>query len=62
MFFDNAKDARMYCRLESIRTHRKHKVVKCSKYLCPPKQYFGRDYISGFTVILLKGAFIDSKL
>jgi hypothetical protein len=54
MFFEGAIDARKYCQMESIRTHRKHKVVKCKKYLCPPTQYFGRDCINGFTVILLR--------
>lgn len=52
MFFEKAKDARIYCQLENIRTHRKHEVVKCKKYLCPPKLYFGKDFINGFTVIL----------
>ncbi len=60
MFFDNAKDARIAARIESIRTHFVHQVIPCKKYLCPPKEYFGRDYISGFTVILTKKRFTIS--
>ena len=53
MFFDKAENARMYAKLETIKTHRKHIVKPCKKYLCPPKQYFGKDYINGFTVCLV---------
>ncbi len=52
MFFTRARDARIYAALEIIRTKRNHKVVPCKKYLCPPKECFGRDYRTGFTVIL----------
>lgn len=52
MFFENAKDARLYANIQSIVTHRKHIVKPCKKYLCPPKEYFGRDYINGFTIVL----------
>ena len=52
MHFSKAKDARMYAKLECIRTGVRHIVVPCKQYLCPPKEYFGRDWISGFTVVL----------
>ena len=54
MFFENAKDARLQASIETQRTHHKHIVVPCKKYLCPPKLYFGKDYISGFTLVLSK--------
>ena len=52
MFFEKAKDARVQASIETTRTHRQHLVAPCKKYLCPPKEYFGRDYINGFTIIL----------
>ena len=52
MFFESAKDARVYAQLETTRTHKQHKVVPCRKYLCPPKRIFGKDTVPGFTVIL----------
>jgi hypothetical protein len=55
MFFEKSKDARIYSQLETIRTHRQHIVVNCKKFLCLPKNYFGKDYVNGFTVILSKG-------
>ncbi len=54
MFFTSARKARIYAGLEKMRTGRRHIVVPTIKYLCPPKEYFGRDYISGFTVILYR--------
>jgi hypothetical protein len=54
MFFRKCRDARMYAKMESIRTHYNHIVKPCKKYLCPPKKYFGQDYINGFTVVLEK--------
>ena len=52
MSFEHAKDARVYAQLETVRTHYVHQVVSCKKYLCPPKEYFGKDHIYGFTVVL----------
>ena len=52
MFFYFDKDARIYAQLEKIRTGKIHQVVPCKKYLCPPRQDYGRDYINGFTVVL----------
>lgn len=54
MFFEKAKDARIYASIQSTTSHRKHIVKKCIKYLCPPKEYFGKDHINGFTVVLVK--------
>ena len=50
MFFKTAKRAQKYCILEIIRTGLRHIVVPSKKYV--PYDYFGRDYIVGFTVIL----------
>ena len=55
MFFNSAKDARLYAKLEIIRTGRQHVVKPCRKYLCPPREYFGQESIPGFTVILTRG-------
>jgi len=55
MFFEKKKDAIMWCKLETIKTHRQHHVVRCKKYLCPPKKYLGRDYVNGYTVVLGRG-------
>lgn len=52
MFFETAKNARMYAKMETIRTHRQHIAKPCRKYLCPPATYFRKDSIPGFTVIL----------
>jgi hypothetical protein len=52
MFFERAKQARMQARLETIRTGVRHHVVKTRKYLCPSNEYFGRDYITGFTIVI----------
>lgn len=52
MFFERAKDARMQASIETQRTGCTHQVVACKKYLCPPKVYFGKDYINGFTLVL----------
>ena len=52
MFFSTAQNARIYATLERIRTGRIHIVKPCKKYLCPPKQDFGKDHINGFTVVL----------
>jgi len=54
MFFHNAKDARLFATMETIKTKQKHVVVPCKKYLCPPDIYFGKDFINGFTVVLFK--------
>lgn len=53
MYFPNAMQARIYANLQTRQTGYKHKVMPCKKHLCPPKEYFGRDYINGFTVILI---------
>lgn len=52
MFFKKAKAARMYAAMETVRTHLRHIVTPCIKYLPYEKLYFGKDYINGFTVIL----------
>lgn len=52
MFFEKAKDARIYASIQTIQTKVLHKVVPCHKYLCPPATYFGKDKVSGFTVII----------
>ena len=52
MFFESAKDASLQARIETQRTGYTHEVVACKKYLCPPKEYFGKDYINGFTLVL----------
>lgn len=52
MFFDSAKDARLQASIETQRTGYIHVVKPCKKYLCPPKEYFGKDYIKGFTLVL----------
>ena len=50
MYFESAIKARKYCTLEIIRTHKRHIVVPSKKYI--PYDYFGRDYVNGFTVVL----------
>jgi len=52
MFFETAKAARIAASRETLRTGYQHYVKPCKKYLCPPKEYFGRDYINGYTIIL----------
>jgi len=52
MFFRSAKHARHYAKLEYLRTGLRHIVVPTKKYLCYPNQYFGQDFIPGFTVVL----------
>ena len=52
MFFEHAKDARLYANLETMRTHWQHIVKPCIKYICPPKEYFGEDHCTGFAVVL----------
>lgn len=52
MFFEKAKEATLQAKIETQRTGYSHEVVPCKKYLCPPKKYFGRDYINGFTLVL----------
>ena len=56
MFFTKSHDASVFARVERIRTGLRHVVTPCRKYLCPPKEYFGRDWISGFTVTLTPNA------
>jgi len=52
MFFNKSTAARQYAKMERLITGKRHIVVPCRKYLCPPKENWGRDYICGFTVIL----------
>jgi hypothetical protein len=52
MFFEFAKDARIYASIQTTQTGRRHSVVACRKYICPPALYFGSDSRPGFTVIL----------
>jgi hypothetical protein len=52
MFFHKAKEARLYATLETIQTHRIHQVKPCKKFISS-REYFGRDYITGFTVVLI---------
>jgi len=52
MFFESAKDARLQARIETHKTGYTHRVVACKKYLCPLKEYFSKDYINGFTLVL----------
>lgn len=52
MFFEKSKDARIYANIQNQVTGYNHFVVPCKKYLCPPREYFGKDYINGYTVIL----------
>lgn len=47
MFFRSCKEARVYATWETLRTGRRHIVKRCRKYLCPPKEYFGKDSIPG---------------
>lgn len=54
MFFQKAASARQHATLQRVTTGKHHVVALCRKYLCPPKKDFGRDYITGFTVILCK--------
>ena len=51
MFFKKCKKARLFARGETNRTHRRHIVKPCKKYTMNGS--FGRDYINGFTVILV---------
>ena len=59
MFFDSAKDASLQARIETQRTGYVHQVVACKKYLCYPKEYFGKDYINGIAKFLGNGNFMD---
>lgn len=52
MFFEKAKDARIYASIQTTTTKRKHIVIPCVRYLCPPKTYFGKDNQPGFTIQL----------
>jgi len=52
MSFSNAREARIYAQMESMRTHKRHIVIPCKQYLCPPKEYFGKDYYPAFAVVL----------
>ena len=52
MFFETTTAARLQASIETQRTGYTHKVVPCKKYLCPPNEYFGRDFINGFTLVL----------
>lgn len=56
MFFDKQQDARLYARIETIRTHRPHVVKPCKKYLCPTTLGQEEEYIAGYTVCLSKNA------
>jgi hypothetical protein len=56
MFFTRCRDAGVYARLEYIRTGIIHIVKPCKKYFCPPKEYFNRDWVNGFTVVIQIGA------
>jgi len=53
MFFNRCHDASVFARMERVRTGLRHVVKPCRKFLCPPKEYFGRDWVSGFTVTLM---------
>ena len=45
MFFETKTDALMYCKLEIIRTHKKHILVSCLKYK-------GMEIVKGWTIQL----------
>ena len=51
MFFEKIKDARMFCELENIRTHKLHRVEKCSKYQCSIEG--GVNLLPGYTIQLI---------
>ena len=51
MFFEKIKDAKMYCSLENIRTHKLHEVVKCNKYQCSVEGDIA--LLPGYTVQLI---------
>lgn len=53
MQFSSCKDAAAYARMERVRTGIRHVVKPCRRYLCPPKEYFGRDWVPGFTVVMM---------
>ena len=52
MFFRRCADAARWARTQIRSTGLRHVVRPCRKYLCPPKEYFGQDWIPGFTVVL----------
>ena len=54
MFFEKIKDAKMYCSLENIRTHKLHEVVKCNKYQCSVEGDIA--LLPGYTVQLITKA------
>ena len=51
MFFETATAARLQASIETKELGT-HISVPCKKYLCPPNEYFGRDFINGFTLVL----------
>lgn len=57
MFFESARQASLRARIDNVSLiliGMKHVVTPCKRYLCPPKNSFGKDYIQGFTLVLEK--------
>ncbi len=55
MFFQSKADANLYAKLQSIQTHRKHKVVRCIKYTSCFLPDGKTKELSGFTIVLKIG-------
>ena len=54
MFFEKERDAILNAKLETLRTHRKHRVVPCVKYVCNKVGDFRPiiGAVPGFTIVL----------
>lgn len=56
MFFNSAKEARIRASIDNVALEKigmRHVVTPCNKYIANG-DYFGRDYIKGFTLVLTK--------
>ena len=56
MFFNSAKEARIRASIDNVALKKIgfcHVVTPCKKHLAAG-DYFGRDYIKGFTLVLTK--------
>lgn len=50
--FSRCHDASLFAKMEFARTGWRHIVKPCKAYICPPQEYYGRDWKPAFCVVL----------